>query len=108
MDTVADPFNMGSLVKCLGHRLRENRSKISSEAGIQEVIASALKLERIDYEREHRLSVSCRLDFLLPQSGFLIEVKKGAANIGDLAQIGRYLEHDKCQKAEMNVPGQRY
>jgi len=83
-----------SLLNRVGARLGCNRSVLSSELAIQNVIEEELGQLGISYDREFRLSPQDRPDFFVGSFGLAIEVKKGAAAVPELRQIARYLEHD--------------
>lgn len=95
MNTAVDVAS--AVVAPLGRYLRVNRSAGMREQSIHDGIAAAFGEIGIEAVREYRLTEASRLDFWLPELGFAVEVKKGAAKLACLRQVGRYLEHPKVQ-----------
>lgn len=73
--------------------LRSTRFRWTTERELQDGIEQLLLARGIGYQREHILSDSDRIDFLL-SDGTGIEVKTRGALVPLLAQLGRYSEHD--------------
>lgn len=85
-------FDVEKLSSAIGRHLRGARSAVMQETRIHDAIAAALAELGITSEREFRLTAASRLDFWLPTHRLTIEVKKGAASLPVLRQIGRYFE----------------
>ena len=71
--------------------------KIIDEYSLQNKIAKALDTAGIEYQKEYRLGVGNRVDFLTAD-GIAIEVKKGKPNRFNLEyQINRYADFDEVK-----------
>lgn len=81
------------LASRIGKHLRAHKSALMQETKIHDAIAAALTDAALVFEREHVLTPRDRLDFWLPDTSVAIEVKKEAAGLAGLHQLGRYLEH---------------
>jgi hypothetical protein len=85
MDTTA-------LATALASRLRRHRCALAHETRLHSAISDALAAIGVQHQAEYRLDERSRLDFFTAD-GVAIEVKKWAAGLRDLEQIGRYLDH---------------
>jgi hypothetical protein len=85
-------FNLASLSQAIGKQLRLHRAAVMREERIHDSIAQAFAELGIQVEREYRLTKSSRLDFFVPDSGTVVEVKKGNIGVDVLHQVGRYFE----------------
>lgn len=92
------PINLGNkdsifdLRDSLAKTIRIKPSDIVSEKRIHDAVSNALCTLKYEFFHEHQLSAHHRLDFLVA-GRHAIEVKKGRVGIGDLPQIGWYLEY---------------
>ncbi len=92
LDTKSTRLALSSVQKAL----QAYRYRFSSEEFLHRGIALALGNAGLAFEHEWVASAQCRFDFLLPDSGIVIEVKVAGAYGEALRQARRYLELVQC------------
>jgi len=74
--------------------IRQHRYAFSDERGLHQGIAHVLSAAAFDFKQEYRLSKEDRVDFFLPNSGIVVEVKVKGSGASLLEQLERYAQHD--------------
>lgn len=96
---MAIQYSLADIEKAIANELSLERAALGSEVRLHEAISRAFAKLGIAMEREKRLSARDRLDFFLPATGFVVEVKVGTAGYDALQQVSRYLEHAEVRGA---------